>query len=98
MSAHFHERFEIPLGLPEAQRRFVNRVHNDVYAEFFLRRFADSIRHYYVRDIASTLGELYQHNKPITHYAGGDFLRIFVYSKRSMLLSRTLRGGPNWGS
>jgi len=70
----FHERFDIEVGLVEAKRRFVNRVHNLLIDDFVFGLRHDTWRQVY-KAITSKLGERYADNKSIHQTIGLDFFR-----------------------
>jgi hypothetical protein len=75
MSEQFHERFDIEYDTDEVKKRFVNRVHNDIFSGYFYKFHPQSDDQYYLcRQVASALGE--PHNaRSLTHLAGTDFHR-----------------------
>ncbi len=74
MAAKFHERFEIEVGVKEAQRRFTARVDNLVFAQFIgIGLQARQVE--VVRYIASILGDRYTHNYLGVLSGAADFHR-----------------------
>jgi len=70
----FTERFGIEVGLEEAQKRFVNRIHNRVYLGFLTELDSD-VQWMIHRGIASALGDLYDNKIYVEQQIGRDFLR-----------------------
>ena len=60
----FHNRFDIEVHLPDAQKRFVNRVYNQIYLSFFLH-LADDLRFRIQKDVASALGDKYKFHESL---------------------------------
>ncbi len=75
MNKKFHERFDIEIGVDEARRRFVNRVHNHIFEGFIQSDFAWGDRNEIHRRIVSAIGERYDSSYPLLHYVGSDFQR-----------------------
>ncbi len=71
---HFHERFEIEIGIDEAKRRFVNRVRNKIFGQLL----GEDKSSYYIihretlRDLAHGLGEEYTTIKSFSQYIRDD--------------------------
>lgn len=77
MPRDFYHRFDLSIGLEEAQRRFVNRANNVIFEAFLIEHFSydyDKIR----RRIATELGEGFSHYRPIKEYIGDDFYRCLT--------------------
>lgn len=74
--SHFHQRFQLPLGLEEARTRFVNRVFNQILEglpfETAPRGQGESV----VRAIVSALGRRYTlaRGRTLSRYVNNDFL------------------------
>jgi hypothetical protein len=66
----FHQRFNIEIGLEEAQERFMNRVHNMMPAIFHGAKVND---HTLPWRLANTLGIEYQGADRLEAYLGDDF-------------------------
>jgi hypothetical protein len=73
MGLKFHERFELPIDVEEAKRRFINRIQNRIFYYLLVERMGNSatIR----RSVASELGFEFNTTWQIKIYTGGDFLR-----------------------
>ncbi|MEW6616168.1 MAG: hypothetical protein AB1401_12005 [Thermodesulfobacteriota bacterium] len=69
-----NQRFDIEIGLDEAKRRFVNRVYNKVFYNFFLG-ISDSERYRIHREIVSALGDKFPDYKNLAEQIGDDFYR-----------------------
>ncbi len=67
----FDKRFGIKIGLVEAQQRFVNRVHNDIFYDLNLD---DDERCDFARCVASDLGIRYEDENRIEDIVCSDFL------------------------
>jgi hypothetical protein len=71
----FTERFNIEVGLDDARRRFVNRIHNEIFSAFlFGAHFRDDFRHYLYRTVATHLGDRFR-NSALTNTVGDEFHR-----------------------
>jgi len=57
-SQPFHMRFNIDIDLEEAQRRFINRIKNQIFNAFFLLndKFKEK-KWWYIRNVANKFGE-----------------------------------------
>ncbi|HOI75197.1 MAG TPA: hypothetical protein PLO63_13715 [Syntrophales bacterium] len=75
MNDKFHNRFSINLDLDEAKRRFINRVKNFIFFDFFYTRFTDAERKKMSLKSASFLGEDYFPNFIFTIFINNDFYR-----------------------
>ena len=75
MAQKFHQRFNIPVSHAEAQRRFLNRVHNLIWDEFMIRFYKDSMPHYHqlTKNVIIDLGERYKDASSIEQYVKTDF-------------------------
>jgi len=72
----FHERFEILIGDKEAKKRFVNRVKNRIFDEFFENEVSEDTRDLIVLwQVANALGEEYEDLYKFDHYVRYDFHR-----------------------
>jgi hypothetical protein len=71
----FHERFDIEVGVPEAKRRFMNRVTNIVFYHLIGNNLSFAARQDLLLVAASALGEEFVLKKDLKAYAGGDFFR-----------------------
>lgn len=71
--APFHLRFEIPIGEEDAQKRFLNRVHNMLFENFV--ETDDKRRTQAYWRIANRLGEKFEYSKDFNSYANGQFTR-----------------------
>jgi len=69
MTAKFHERFEIEVGVPEARRRFTQRVGNLVFERYLGKHFEQWPRYVAGEYIASVLGD---------HYTGTHYLETLA--------------------
>jgi hypothetical protein len=72
MSKRFYERFEIKLGSPEVQRRFINRFIN-LFATYKL-----DIRRSALKAIATGLGERYNEFAGPEYYVSEDFHKCLL--------------------
>ena len=88
----FHERFDIEVDLPQAKRRFVNRVHNEIFLSF-LSRFLVDDKSNLDRAVASALGEKYRWSQYLDDLVGSDFLRnLQAIEALFAVLSNELQG------
>jgi hypothetical protein len=73
----FYKRFNIDVGLPEAQRRFINRVENQVFHAFFaLDEKLKDKKWWYVRNVANNFGEVWKGGyQNFSDFVGNDFLK-----------------------
>lgn len=74
MTEKFHRRFGIAIDHTEAQRRFINRIHNEVFCNFVDQLDSNS-RFFLTRRVASRLGELHGPHDQVSFYVKGSFLR-----------------------
>ena len=78
MTEKFHQRFNFEIRLEEAENRFVNRIHNDVF-NWLLNNIAEVYsperRHEVERFVCSKLGIIYQRSVPLTVTVGRDLYR-----------------------
>lgn len=70
----FTERFAIDVDSEEARRRFVSRVYNRAYLDFFLD-LRDNERYRIHKEIISALGDRYQFRKNLSDQIGDDYHR-----------------------
>ncbi len=61
----FHERFDIEVNYADAQRRFVNRIINELFESFHYRLSKDD-RYRIERNVASALGDRTKLNRSST--------------------------------
>jgi len=73
MGEKFHERFDIPVSLDEAKRRFVNRAETLIFSGFIHQRVSMRIREDIKREIVAGLGEIYVSQTPLQSYISNDF-------------------------
>jgi hypothetical protein len=74
--APFHERFEIPIDIDGAKRRFINRATNRIFENFFEGHLAGVVERQTIRwRVANALGEEHNSLANLAWYAGGDFYR-----------------------
>ena len=72
----FHERFEIQVGISEARQRFVKRVSNYIFGNFFDGEIDDKVKTRVVLwQVANALGEEYRSYNDFKDYVRGDFHR-----------------------
>jgi len=72
----FHERFEISVGISDARDRFVSRIKNYVFENFFRSAVDDTTLHRVILwQVANSLGYVYQSFFDFDHYVGHDFYR-----------------------
>jgi hypothetical protein len=69
----FYERFDLNIGLEEAQQRFVNRVYNEIYGSF-LYSFSNDDRFALMRAMATGIGVRFRSGAPLDRVIGLDFL------------------------
>lgn len=67
----FHQRFNIPVALEQAQTRFVNRVHNEIWTSF-LHKFRDNDRFEVESRVLTILG-CEQDHLPFPRQIGKEF-------------------------
>lgn len=70
----FKNRFELSIGLDEAKRRFINRIYNQVWLEYFLS-LGENERYHVHRAIMTSLGERLEFHLSLAEQIGDDFLR-----------------------
>ncbi|MGH7147595.1 MAG: hypothetical protein ACREIJ_06820 [Nitrospiraceae bacterium] len=75
MSEKFHKRFNILLSEEETQRRFVNRIHNQVWNDFINQGLKDLPRFKIHETIVSLLGEKNEKYPAVTSLIANNFLR-----------------------
>lgn len=75
MAEKFHKRFNIALSQEEAQRRFVNRIHNHVWNDFVIEGLKDLPRYKVHQTIISLFGEKNEKYVTVTSFVGENFLR-----------------------
>jgi len=73
MTGKFYERFNITISNAEAQKRFVNRVHNQIY-ETTWNSLGDTGRYAVGKAVANALGERHT-NSYVPNIVGADFGR-----------------------
>src|SRR2546423_7309421 len=72
----FHERFEIQIGVNDAKQRFIRRVSNYIFENFFDSEIDDTIKTRVVLwQVANALGEEYESYNDFKDYVKGDFHR-----------------------
>jgi hypothetical protein len=89
MEQKFHERFDIDVGGGEARRRFVNRVHNDIF-DGVIDRMPDNPKFYLTRFVASSIGERHEPYARLVGYVREDFFRCLE------VLEACVSGASNW--
>ncbi|MBI2994453.1 MAG: hypothetical protein HYY48_09815 [Gammaproteobacteria bacterium] len=72
---NFESRFDIPVDRTEARRRFVNRVHNEIFTSF-LFGLPDNLRYLASRYTMTALGEPYQSGVSLSTQVGEDFFTV----------------------
>jgi hypothetical protein len=75
MTDTFHKRFDIEVGLEEAKRRFVHRVHNLIFDEWYWNAIQFIDRDVVVKYIAARLGDAYSSTYFSALHGSGDFLK-----------------------
>lgn len=73
MTSRFHERFEIPIDMEEAKRRFANRLNNLVLINFWFNEVEYRDKLPIIREVASNLGAEYQIGSNLKDYFATDF-------------------------
>jgi len=73
----FHRRFNIDVGLPEAQRRFINRVKNQIFHAFFVMdEKLKGKKWWYVRNVANNFGEEWRGSyQDFSDFVSNDFVK-----------------------
>lgn len=72
--AKFHERFDIELDIDEVKKRFMNRIDNYIFQNFFYGKLDDFTRKNVVLwQVADALGESYGNGYAIHVYVGTNF-------------------------
>jgi hypothetical protein len=71
----FTQRFNIEIGLEEARRRFVNRIHNNIFNYYYYYRLSENTRFEVHREIVSALGDRYSYSKDLSTQIDDDFFR-----------------------
>lgn len=71
----FHERFEISLGVGDARTKFVQRVRNNIFDNFFKAVNATIVTRVILWQVANDLGYKYESWFDFDHYVGNDFHR-----------------------
>ena len=73
----FHKRFNVDIGQEEAQRRFINRIENQIFNAFFLLN--DKLKEkkwWYVRNVANKFGEVWKGSfQDFNYFVRSDFLK-----------------------
>ena len=75
MAEKFHKRFGIHLSEEEAQRRFVNRMHNSVWSDFINQGLTNLSRYKITQTIISSLGERNDRYLLVDAFIGNNFFR-----------------------
>jgi hypothetical protein len=70
----FHERFDINIGVIDAQVRFVNRAYNLIFYSFFLD-FDGNQRYAIEKEVLTALGDKYHGGRSFSERVGEDFYR-----------------------
>lgn len=78
MSKDFYQRFDLKVDFAEAQKRFVNRVHNLLFEDFKWKRIGQHNLDTVDRQIVSALGFRYSRSLPLDKYIEGDFLKCLL--------------------
>jgi hypothetical protein len=71
----FHERFEIEVGIDDAKRRFMKRVTNYIFVNYFENQHDYTTRIPVLFAVANALGEKYESMLRFDGYIKGDFYR-----------------------
>ncbi|GAH41248.1 unnamed protein product [marine sediment metagenome] len=73
---HFHARFGIGLDIKEAKKRFMNRIDNYIFNDFFYNVLEGLTRRAVVLwQVANAFGISYDEHKSIRSYVGRDFYK-----------------------
>jgi len=72
---HFHARFGIKLEMKEAKKRFMNRIDNYIFDNFFCTVLDEHTRGEVLWQSANALGEPYSDLDNISDYVGRDFYK-----------------------
>lgn len=84
----FHERFDIQFGIDEARRRFMNRVKNRIFRNFFKAQITrDTIQRVVLWQVANALGKEYESLYDFEWYVEDDFhtcLRVLEVSYNAL--------------
>lgn len=94
MDPKFHQRFNIKVGLDEAQARFINRAYNEIFTTLLeqlldLRgsRSLQEVR----RGVCTILGVKYDENSSLVSHIGDDFHRN-LHAIEAMYRQPVVRG------
>lgn len=71
----FHERFEIEIGIDDAKRRFMKRVTNYIFVNYFEHQHNYTTRTPVLFAVANALGERHEDVFRFDDYIKGDFYR-----------------------
>lgn len=69
----FHGRFQISLQIGDIKRRFLNRVKNQIFRDFFVMEVDDYERTRLALQVANRLGEEYRRSETLEAYSRSDF-------------------------
>jgi len=90
----FHERFDIQLRIDEARGRFLNRVHNHIFDNFFndpAMISDDTKRGLVLGNVADVMGEEFDWDNDFDDYVEGDFYRCLQVLEASYDALRGVR-------
>ena len=93
MPSRFHERFEITIGLDDVKERFVNRIGNRIFNEFFEYRIS-AVKYELLKAIADELGDWFTTRKGFEDYTKSDFhktLQALEGSRRILIADLQLQ-------
>lgn len=72
--AKFHERFDIELDIDEVKKRFMNRISNQIFDDFFENKFDEETRKGIILwQVANVLGKSFYWDYGFSTYIGMDF-------------------------
>jgi len=75
MRDKFPDRFNIDIELDEARKRFINRIHNEIYWGFLLsNHFSEGTKYSIARSVATHLGDRFT-NTMVVNFVGDEMLR-----------------------
>src|SRR2546421_9892138 len=93
MPSRFHERFEITIGLDDVKERFVNRIGNRIFNDFFEYRIS-AVEYELLKAIADELGDWFTTRKGFEDYTKSDFhktLQALEGSRRILIADLQLQ-------
>ncbi len=91
----FHERFQISFENGDIERRFLNRVKNQIFRDFFVMEVDDYERAELALQVANRLGEEYRRGETLEAYSRGDFyatLQVLEFAYHGLAETKVKNG------